>query len=152
MDKIYEGKKYLEKETYEINELVRLKNSLGKKKTHFEKDIIAYEASTDKNEERVSEYEETRIKAEDTSDDLGQYINGEEQKKLEAQRNLEQQAEEKKLGLEMEKRRLEAEEQDKDRQFQLEKERMDFEQKRMPILLEERITVEKLQVEKKIGN
>ena len=147
MDKISEGKKYLEKETYEINKLVRLKNSLGKKKTQFEKDNIAYEASTDKRGERVSE--ETRIKAEDTSDDLGQYINVEEQKKLEAQRNLKRQAEGRKLELELEKRRLEAEEQDKDRQFQLEKERMELEQKRMPILLVERITVEKLQVEKK---
>ena len=58
MDKISEGKKYLEKETYDINELVRLKNKLEKKKTQFEKDI-AYEASTDNNEEKVSEYEET---------------------------------------------------------------------------------------------
>ena len=83
MDKISEGKKYLEKETYDINELVRLKNKLEKKKTQFEKDI-AYEASTDNNEEKVSEYEETWIEAEDTSDDLGHYINVEEQKKLEA--------------------------------------------------------------------
>ena len=71
MNKISKGKKYLEKETYEINELVRLKNNLKKKKTQFEKDIIAYEASTDKNEEKVSEYEGTQIEAEDTFDDLG---------------------------------------------------------------------------------
>ena len=69
MNKIFKGKKYLEKETYEINELVRLKNNLKKKKRQFEKDIIAYEASTDKDEEKVSEYEGTQI--EDTFDDLG---------------------------------------------------------------------------------
>ena len=54
MDKISEGKKYLEKGNYDINELVRLKNNLERKKTQFEKDIIAYEASTDKNEEKVT--------------------------------------------------------------------------------------------------
>ena len=97
MDKISEGKRYLEKETYDINELVRLKNNLEKKKTQFEKNIIAYEASTDKNEEKVSEYVQTWIEAENTSDDLGHYINVEEQKKLEAQRNLERRAEERKL-------------------------------------------------------
>ena len=105
MDKISDGKKYLEKETNDMNELVKLKNNLEKKKTQFEKDIIAYEASTDKNEEKVSEYEETQIEAGDTSDDLGHYINVEEQKKLEPERNLERQAEERKLELEMEKRR-----------------------------------------------
>ena len=113
MNKIFKGKKYLEKETYEINELVRLKNNLKKKKTQFEKDIIAYEASTDKDEEKVSEYEGTQI--EDTFDDLGQYINVEEQNKLEAQRNLERQAEERKLELAIEKRGLEVEERDNER-------------------------------------
>ena len=109
MDKTSEGERYLEKETYDINELARLKNNLEKKKAQFEKDIIVYEASTAKNEENVSEYEETRLEAEDTSDNLGHYINVEEQKKLEAQRNLERRAEERKLELEVEKRRLEAE-------------------------------------------
>ena len=47
-------------------------------------------------------------------------INVEEQKKMEAQTNLERQTEERKLELGMEKRILEAEEQDKERQFQLE--------------------------------
>ena len=51
-----------------------------------------------------------RLEAEDTFDDLGHYINVEEQKKLEAQRNLERQTEERKLELEMEKKILEAEE------------------------------------------
>ena len=113
MNKIFKGKKYLEKETYEINELVRLKNNLKKKKRQFEKDIMAYEASTDKDEEKVSEYEGTQI--EDTFDDLGQYINVEEQNKLEAQRNLERQAEERKLELAIEKRGLEVEERDNER-------------------------------------
>ena len=70
MDKISEGKKYLEKETNDIDELVRLKNNFKKKKTQFEKDIIAYETSTDKNEENVSEYEGTQIEAEDNFADV----------------------------------------------------------------------------------
>ena len=49
----------------------------------------------------------------------------------------------------MEKRRLEAEKRDKDRQFQLDKKGMGLEKKRMSIWLEERITIETLQVEKK---
>ena len=139
IDKISERKKFLQKDTHDINELV--KNNLEKKKTQFEKDIIGYEASTDENEEKISEYEETRIKAEDASDDLVHYVNVEEQKKLEAQQNLEQQTEEKKLELEMKKRRLKAEEQDKDRKFQLEKERMELEQKIISTSLEAMITV-----------
>ena len=75
MDKISEGKKSLEKKSYDINELVRLKNNLEKKKTQFEKDIITYEALTDKNKEKVSEYEKNRIEAKDASDDLGHYVN-----------------------------------------------------------------------------
>ena len=139
IDKISERKKFLQKDTHDINELV--KNNLEKKKTQFEKDIIGYEASTDENEEKISEYEETRIKAEDASDDLVHYVNVEEQKKLEAQQNLERQTEEKKLELEMKKRRLKAEEQDKDRKFQLEKERMELEQKIISTSLETMITV-----------
>ena len=139
IDKISERKKFLRKDTHDINELV--KNNLEKKKTQFEKDIIGYEASTDENEEKISEYEETRIKAEDASDDLVHYVNVEEQKKLEAQQNLERQTEEKKLELEMKKRRLKAEEQDKDRKFQLQKERMELEQKIISTSLEAMITV-----------
>ena len=139
IDKISERKKFLQKDTHDINELV--KNNLEKKKTQFEKDIIGYEASTDENEEKISEYEETRIKAEDASDDLVHYVNVEEQKKLEAQQNLERQTEEKKLELEMKKRRLKTEEQDKDRKFQLEKERMELEQKIISTSLEAMITV-----------
>ena len=70
MDKISEGKKYLEKETNDIDELVRLKNNFKKKKTQFEKDIITYETSTDKNEENVSEHEGTQIEAEDNFADV----------------------------------------------------------------------------------
>ena len=105
IDKISERKKFLQKDTHDINELV--KNNLEKKKTQFEKDIIGYEASTDENEEKISEYEETRIKAEDASDDLVHYVNVEEQKKLEAQQNLERQTEEKKAGTGNEEKKIE---------------------------------------------
>ena len=63
------------KETYDSNELVRLRNNIKKKKAQFEKDINAYENLADKDEEKVTEYEELQIQAEDTFDDLTQYIN-----------------------------------------------------------------------------
>ena len=89
MDRISERKKYLEKKTYDINEVVRIKNNLKKNKTQFEQDTIAYKASTDKNAAKVTEYDETQVEPENISDDLAHYINVEKQKKLEAQRNLE---------------------------------------------------------------
>ena len=103
---ISERKKYLEKETYNINEVVRIKNNLEKNKTQFEQDTIAYEASSDKNVAKMTGYDETQVEPENTSDDLGHYINVEKQKELEAQRNLERQAEEKrKLEVEIKKKK-----------------------------------------------
>ena len=82
-----EGKNYLEKETYGINELVKLRNNPEKKKEQFEKDINAYENLADKNKEKVTKYEGIQVKAEDTFDDLRHYINIEEQKKNKKERN-----------------------------------------------------------------
>ena len=48
MERIGEGKKYLEKESHDINELARLKNTLEKKKAQFDKDIVVYESSENK--------------------------------------------------------------------------------------------------------
>ena len=42
LDKIIEGRKYLEKEHYDYNELIRLGNQLEKKKLQFKKDLSDY--------------------------------------------------------------------------------------------------------------
>ena len=42
LDKINEGKKYLEKEHYDYNELIHLRNQLEKKKLQFKKDLSDY--------------------------------------------------------------------------------------------------------------
>ena len=42
LDKIIEERKYLEKEHYDYNELIRLRNQLEKKKLQFEKDLSDY--------------------------------------------------------------------------------------------------------------
>ena len=42
LDKINEGRKYLEKGHYDYNELIRLRNQLEKKKLQFEKDLSDY--------------------------------------------------------------------------------------------------------------
>ena len=57
LDTIYARKKNLEKKTYGINDVVRIKNNLYKNKTQFEKDIIACEVSTDKNAAKLIQYE-----------------------------------------------------------------------------------------------
>lgn len=59
----------MEKETYDINKPVRLRNNLEKKEAQFEKGINAFENLADKDKEKVTEYEEIQIEAEDTFDD-----------------------------------------------------------------------------------
>ena len=54
MDTIYARKIDLEKETYNVNDVLRIKNNLVKKKTQFEKDVIAYEVPTDKNAAKLT--------------------------------------------------------------------------------------------------
>lgn len=59
----------MEKETYNINKPVRLRNNLEKKEAQFEKGINAFENLADKDKEKVTEYEEIQVEAEDTFDD-----------------------------------------------------------------------------------
>ena len=181
IEKINEGKKYLEKEKehYDVNELIRLKNHLEKKKAQFEKDITEYENTTEMQEQNRSEYEDLKVEGEDIYDDLEHYINviKQEQCQREREREQERQAEEKKLEREAEEKKLEreaeekklerqaeekklerqaeeknlereAEERDKDRHHQLEMERLGLEERRMKILMEEKISFEKLNYER----
>lgn len=59
----------MEKETYDINKPVRLRNNLEKKEAQFEKGINAFENLADKDKEKVTEYEEIQVETEDTFDD-----------------------------------------------------------------------------------
>ncbi|MEM7375590.1 MAG: DUF1759 domain-containing protein, partial [Bacteroidota bacterium] len=75
-EKIEEGKKYLrEKEnSYEINELTRLRNNIAKKKGQFEKDIQDYEKIENRDEDKIIEYQDFQVDAEDILDDIEHYI------------------------------------------------------------------------------
>lgn len=59
----------MEKETYDINKPVTLRNNLEKNEAQFEKGINAFENLADKDKEKVTEYEEIQVEAEDTFDD-----------------------------------------------------------------------------------
>ena len=73
-DKINEGRKYLEKEHYDYNELIRLKNQLEKKKLQFEKDLGDYTNTEEKDEDMIFEYEEVKVDEEEVCDDLLHFI------------------------------------------------------------------------------
>ena len=75
MEKINEGKKYLENEIYNINELTRIKKTIEKKKLQFDKDVKNFEESTEKDEEKLNDFEEIQIQADDLLDDFDHYIN-----------------------------------------------------------------------------
>ena len=75
MEKINEGKKYLENEIYNINELTRIKKTIEKKKLLFDKDVKNFEESTEKDEEKLNDFEEIQIQADDLLDDFDHYIN-----------------------------------------------------------------------------
>lgn len=83
-------------ESFNINDLTRLKNHLGKKKTQFEKDIKDYEETESKDEDKIIEFENFKVEAEDIYDDIQHYIEvvkklneADEQKRREQQRELE---------------------------------------------------------------
>ena len=90
-----------------------------------------------------------RLKVEDTFDDLGHYINVEEQKKLEAQRNLERQTEERKLELEMEKKILEAEEEIKIGKANCRKNERNLTRKECPYRWKKRLLLEGCRLKRK---
>ena len=123
-EKIVEGKEYLKKEVYNVNELVRCKTHLEKKKTQFEKDIEVYLKVSDKDENKIANYKCLKIESEVILDDLQLYIYV--QKHEAKQKKIEREAEEKKM--EAEKFR-EAEERERERQYNLEMERIKTEER-----------------------
>ena len=146
LEKINEGKLYLQKDELDPDELLRLKKNLEKKKLQFEKDLESYENSEIKNQEKEQEYQNFTVEAEDLFDDLEHYENISRKKKEEEylQKKQEAEAEEKKFE-------REASEREKDRQFQLERGRLELEseERRLKIAMEEKINLEKLQYETK---
>ena len=69
-EKINEGKKYLERErqTFDVNQLSRLRGNLEKKKMQFEKNLRDYEKTEDKDQERINEFENLLGDAEEVYD------------------------------------------------------------------------------------
>ena len=139
-DKINDGRKYLEKEDYDINELIRFRNNLEKKRAQFEKDITEYEKTDDKDENKLAEYEEFKIDAEDIFDDLEHYINVKKQQQQQREQEIEREREEeekkrereeeeKKREREAEEKKREREEREKERHYQLEMEKIKIEER-----------------------
>ena len=96
LDKINEGRKYLEKEHYDYNELIRLRNQLENKKLQFEKDLSYYTNTKKKDEEKIFEYEEVKVDGEEVCDDFLRYIGVIKQSSAEKERNKERLEEERK--------------------------------------------------------
>ena len=96
LEKIIEGRKYLEKEHYAYNELIRLINQLEKKKLQFEKDLNDYTNTKEKDEDKIFEYEEVKVDGEEVCDDLLHYIDVIKQSSAEEERKKERLEEERK--------------------------------------------------------
>ena len=86
LDKINEGRKYLEKEHYDYNELIHLRNQQEKKKLQFEKDLSDYANMKEKDEDKIFEYEEVKVDGEEVYDDLLHYIDVIKQSSAEEER------------------------------------------------------------------
>ena len=74
LEKIIEGRKYLEKEHYDYNELIRLRNQLEKKKLQFEKDLSDYTNAKEKDEDKIIECEEVKVDGEEVCADVLHYV------------------------------------------------------------------------------
>ena len=55
LDKNIEGRKYLEKEHYDYNRLIRLRNQLEKKKLQFKKNLSDYTNTKETDEDKIFE-------------------------------------------------------------------------------------------------
>ena len=90
-EKIDEGKQYLKenKNNYDVNELTRLKNHLTKKKAQFERDIVEYKKTEDKNEDKIDEFENIQVEAEDITDDIEHYFGVIKEQRHERERQIE---------------------------------------------------------------
>ena len=129
-EKIDQGKKYLEKEkeTDEVNELLKLKNAVEKKRLQFEKDLEEYRQTDEKDDEKIEELRDYLVDGEELIDELEHYIGvGKEQaEERERQMRLQTQKEEKEKEKEKELREIEIK-------------RIDFEENRLQKELEDKI-------------
>lgn len=144
-DKIEEGKRYLnERErNYETNELTRLKNNLENKKAQFEKDITEYGKADDRDEEKITEYENLQVEVENITDDIEHYLGVTKDQLQQRQIEQEKKAEEKRLQLEAEEKRLQLEAKEKRQQFELQKYEMEIKRRKQ----EQQYELEKLRME-----
>ena len=65
----------MEKEHYDYNELIPLRNQLEKKKLQFEKHLSDYTNTKEKDEDKIFKYNEVNVDGEEVCDDLPHYIN-----------------------------------------------------------------------------
>ena len=79
----------MEKEHYDYNELIRLRNQLEKKKLQFEKDLSDYTNAKEKDEDKIFEYEEVKVDGEEVCDDLLHSIDVIKQSSAEEERKKE---------------------------------------------------------------
>ena len=96
LDKINEGRKYLEKEHYDHNESISLRNQLEKKKLQFQKDLRDYTNTKKKDEDKIFKYEKVKVDGEEVCDDLLHYIDVIKQSSVEEERKKERPEEERK--------------------------------------------------------
>ena len=89
----------MEKEHYDYNELIRLRNQLEKKKLQFEKDLSDYTNTKEKDEDKIFEYEEVKVDGEEVCDDVLYYIDVIKQSSAEEERKKERIEEERKTTL-----------------------------------------------------
>ena len=158
-EKIHDAKEYFKQETYEFNELMRLKKHLEKKKLQFDKDVTEYESTPEKDEEKLLEYDNFKSESEDVMDDIEHYIEVEEkkseekEKKREAEeREKQREAEERKRLEQVEEKRRQEEREEKrvqnEMQFELEKMKIEADERRLKMEMEEKLAIEQLKLEK----
>ena len=65
----------MEKEHYDYNEFIPVRNQLEKKKLQFEKHLSDYTNTKEKDKDKIFEYDEVNVDGEEVCDDLLHYIN-----------------------------------------------------------------------------
>ena len=107
IERIDEGRKYLQHDKYDVDKLKRLSAQIEKKRLQLDKDLHEYEALEEKDGDKINEWQNLLTDAEDLLDDFQYYIES-------TSKQQEKEAEER-------RQRREAEEREKERQFELER-------------------------------
>lgn len=153
-----EGKKYLrEKENnYDLSELSRLQKNIEKKKAQFERDIETYEKAENRDEEKVIEYQDFQVEAEDIIDDIEHYRKTTEEKvrdrliqieKENEERRAQREAEERRAKMEAEERRAQMEAEERRQQREADERRREQEMQLERLRIEAEVEKEKFKTE-----